>query len=94
MNPEDGSIGFVAYPECDLEGCEEQSRGFYRPYCCDSHANAGLRHAFEAVKALEEGRELPEPPTAEEVDRRAERADRWSPEKMQERIDEFRGGEW
>lgn len=84
--------GFIGYPECRLNGCDQQSRGFFRAYCCDSHERAGRKHAVETVSALMEGEDPPEPPTAEEVDRRAGRADRWTPEKMQKRIDELRGG--
>lgn len=75
--------------ECRLKGCDKDSPLLHGSYCSQRHQRVALGHAVESVKAFHNDDPLPEEPTAEEVDRRAERAQRWDPESMQERINEL-----
>jgi len=74
---------------CELDGCDNQTK-LLESYCCDSHRQAGWRHAIEVTEAMRNGEEFPEPPTAEEVDRIAAEASKWTPERMKARLEVFR----
>lgn len=82
----------IARPTCGIEGCE-QNVGFTHSWCSPQHRRAGLRYAEERLRAHIEGDEVPEPPTAAELEERRARAQRWTADRMQERINQLRRGD-
>lgn len=58
-------------------------------YCSPTHRQAGLKHAAKVLEAFQEGEDPPEKPTVEEIEKRRERASKWTPERMNERIEEL-----
>lgn len=79
----------IGPPSCELKGCHNDATGVFGVACCDAHRRAILTHYDRVLRAVANGDDPPEMPTAAAVDERVGRAGRWSPEKMQERIDEL-----
>lgn len=56
-------------------------------YCSDQCEYAAFVYGFERMDAILEDAD---PPTKQDIDRRIRRSDRWTPEKMQERIEDIK----
>ena len=81
---------FIGLAECTLDGCDNEVQGFFSQACCERHERALREWAAECMQSDMNLKEWPDKPTAEVVDKRAERAKRWNPERMKERINELR----
>jgi len=77
------------------EWCGQQIDGpasLLRRYCSHRCEGAAMAHAAESVDALLNGEMPPERPTDDEIQELQRRAEEWTPERMQRRIEALENG--